>query len=84
MQEQPVIISILRAGLPMHEGMLNYLDHADSAFVGGYRKYEKNDSFDILIDYITCPDIENRLVIPSVARAVSWGRWQACWSWLCY
>lgn len=63
MQEQPVIISILRAGLPMHEGMLNYFDHADSAFVGGYRKYEKNDSFDILIDYVTCPDIENRIVI---------------------
>jgi uracil phosphoribosyltransferase len=63
MHEQPVIVSIMRAGLPMHEGMLNYFDHADSAFVGGYRKYEKNDSFDILIDYITCPALDNRVLI---------------------
>jgi len=63
MQDQPVIASILRAGLPMHDGMLNYFDHADSAFVAGYRKYEKNDSFDIQIDYITCPDLDKRVLI---------------------
>jgi uracil phosphoribosyltransferase len=63
MQDQPVIASILRAGLPMHDGMLNYFDHADSAFVAGYRKYEKNDSFDIQIDYITCPNLDKRVLI---------------------
>ena len=63
MKEQPVIASILRAGLPMHEGFLNFFDHADSAFVAGYRKYEKNDDFDIQIDYVTTPPLDNRVLI---------------------
>lgn len=45
MKEQPVIASVLRAGLPMHEGFLSFFDHADSAFIAGYRKYEKKRNF---------------------------------------
>jgi len=63
MKEQPVVASVLRAGLPMHEGMLEFYDHADSAFIAGYRKYENNDTFDIQIDYITSPSIEKRFLI---------------------
>ncbi|HOE04281.1 MAG TPA: uracil phosphoribosyltransferase [Bacteroidales bacterium] len=63
MKEQPVIASVLRAGLPMHEGFLSFFDHADSAFIAGYRKYEKNETFDIQIDYITSPGIEKRFLI---------------------
>ncbi len=63
MKEQPVIASILRAALPMHDGFLNFFDHADSAFVAGYRKYEKNESFDIQIDYITAPSLDKRILI---------------------
>jgi len=63
MKEQPVIASVLRAGLPMHEGLLSFFDHADSAFIAGYRKYENNDTFDIQIDYITTPNIEKRYLI---------------------
>ena len=43
MREQPVIATILRAGLPFHNGMLNMFDHADSAFIAAYRKYDKNE-----------------------------------------
>lgn len=63
MKEQPVIASVLRAGLPMHEGFLSFFDHADSAFIAGYRKYEKNETFDIQIDYITSPSLEKRFLI---------------------
>lgn len=63
LKEQPVITTILRAGLPYHQGFLNYFDHADNAFIAGYRKYNKNGSFEIKIDYVTAPSIENRVVI---------------------
>jgi len=63
LKQQPVISTILRAGLPFHQGFVNYFDHADNAFVAGYRKYNKNGTFEIKIDYITAPSIEDRVVI---------------------
>ncbi len=63
--EQPVLITILRAGLPMHQGLLNYFDKADSAFVAAYRKHEKDGSFQISLEYLSCPDLENRILIIS-------------------
>jgi uracil phosphoribosyltransferase len=63
LKEQPVVATILRAGLPLHQGIIRYFDHAESAFIAGYRKYKKNGEFDIKIDYITSPPIEDKIVI---------------------
>jgi uracil phosphoribosyltransferase len=63
--EQPVLATILRAGLPLHQGMLNYFDKADNAFVSAYRKYHDDGSFEISIEYLSCPDLNNRIVIVS-------------------
>ncbi len=65
LKEQPVIATILRAGLPMHYGLLNYFDRADNAFISAYRKYQKNGKFDIRVEYASCPDLENRVLILS-------------------
>ena len=63
--EQPVLATILRAGLPLHQGMLNYFDKADNAFISAYRKHHDNGSFEISIDYLSCPDLNNRVLIVS-------------------
>src|SRR6187399_1489697 len=63
--EQPVLATILRAGLAMHTGLLNYFDKADNAFISAYRKHNPDGSFEISLDYISCPELENRVVIIS-------------------
>ena len=64
MHEQPVIATILRAGLPFHNGMLSMLDQADSAFIAAYRKYDKNEEdSEIRVEYYSSPDIEDRILI---------------------
>jgi len=65
LQEQPVLATILRAGLPMHNGLLNYYDKADNAFIAAYRKHEKDGSFEISLEYMSCPDLEDRILIIS-------------------
>lgn len=65
LESQPVLATILRAGLPMHQGLLNYFDKADNAFISAYRKHHQDGSFDISLDYISCPEMENRVVIIS-------------------
>ena len=66
LENQPVLATILRAGLAMHNGLLNYFDKADNAFISAYRKHNPNDgSFEISLDYISCPEMENRVVIIS-------------------
>jgi uracil phosphoribosyltransferase len=62
-EDQPVIGTILRAGLPMHQGFLNYFDHADNAFISAYRKHHKDGSFEIALEYVSCPSLENRILI---------------------
>lgn len=65
LKDQPVLATILRAGLPMHNGLLNYFDKAGNAFIGAYRKHEKDGSFVISLEYMSCPDLENKVVIIS-------------------
>ena len=65
LKEQPVLATILRAGLPLHQGLLNYFDKADNAFISAYRKHNKDGSFEISLDYISCPELENRILIIS-------------------
>lgn len=63
--EEIVIATILRAGLPFHHGMLNYFDNAGNAFVSAYRKYKEtgHQTFDIHIEYIASPSIEGKTLI---------------------
>jgi uracil phosphoribosyltransferase len=65
LMNQPVIATILRAGLPLHQGLLNYFDKADNAFISAYRKHNRDGSFEISLDYISCPELEGRAVIIS-------------------
>jgi uracil phosphoribosyltransferase len=65
LKEQPVLATILRAGLPMHNGLLNYFDKADNAFISAYRKHNADGTFDIALEYMAAPDIENRILIVS-------------------
>lgn len=62
--EQPVLATILRAGLPLHQGLLNYFDRADNAFVSAYRKHRKGeDAFDIEVEYLSSPPLHDRVLV---------------------
>lgn len=64
--DKVVLATILRAGLPLHHGFLNYFDHAENAFVSAYRRYhEKGDTnaFDVVVEYMASPDIEGKTLI---------------------
>lgn len=63
--EQPVLATIIRAGLPLHQGLLNVFDQADCAFVAAYRKTKKSGEFEIHKTYQTSPDLTDRTVIIS-------------------
>ncbi len=65
LSEQPVLATILRAGLGMHTGLLNYFDKGDNAFISAYRKHNPDGSFNIHMQYMSCPEIENRILIIS-------------------
>ncbi len=58
-----VLATILRAGLPLHQGMLNYFDHAENAFISAFRKYEKDGTFEIQIDYLSSPELDDKTLI---------------------
>ena len=65
LKQQPVLATILRAGLPLHNGLLNVFDKADNAFISAYRKHKLDGSFDISLEYISSPDIDGRILIIS-------------------
>ena len=72
--EQPVLATIMRAGLPLHQGFLNIYDKADNAFIAAYRKYDKNEDFEIRIEYYSAANIDGRvlmLVDPMLATGSS-------------
>lgn len=74
LEEQPVLGTILRAGLPLHQGLLNYFDKADNAFISAYRKHHPDGSFEISLEYLSCPDLNNRILIlcdPMLATGAS-------------
>lgn len=74
LNQQPVLATILRAGLPLHQGLLNYFDMADNAFVAAYRKHHVDGSFEISLEYISCPSLEKRTIIlcdPMLATGAS-------------
>jgi len=72
--EQPVLATILRAGLPLHQGLLNYFDKADNAFISAYRKHHPDGSFEISLEYLSCPNLNGRVLIlcdPMLATGAS-------------
>ncbi|MDR2292883.1 MAG: uracil phosphoribosyltransferase [Prevotellaceae bacterium] len=60
-----VLATILRAGLPLHQGMLNLFDKAENAFVSAYRKYDRDNSFEVKIEYISSPNLDSKTLIIS-------------------
>lgn len=58
-----VLCSILRAGIPLHYGLLNYFDQAENAFISAYRQHKPDNSFDIKVEYLACPDLTDKTLI---------------------
>jgi uracil phosphoribosyltransferase len=63
LKEQPVLATILRAGLPMHQGFLNIFDKADNSFIAAHRKYDKNENYDINIEYYSTADFNDKVLV---------------------
>ena len=74
MSEKPILATILRAGLPLHQGFLNYFDSSDNAFISAFRKHKKGGEFEIKIEYMSSPDLEGKTIIlcdPMIASGAS-------------
>jgi uracil phosphoribosyltransferase len=74
LQIQPVLATILRAGLGMHNGLLNYFDKGENAFISAYRKHNPDGGFEISIEYISCPELDGKVLIisdPMIATGAS-------------
>ena len=77
LSDRVVLAAILRAGLPLHHGLLNYFDEADNAFISAYRSHHKDGSFEVSMNYVTCPDINNSILIiadPMLATGASFSK----------
>ncbi len=61
--QKPVLATILRAGLPFHQGLLNYFDDSENAFISAFRKHYRDGSFEIQVDYMSAPDMEGKVLI---------------------
>lgn len=73
-KDKIVLAVILRAGLPLHQGLLNYFDNSENAFIAAYRKYGKDNKFSIKFEYVSCPSIEKKVLIlvdPMLATGAS-------------
>lgn len=69
-----VLATILRAGLPLHQGLLNYFDGAENAFVSAYRKHHHDGTFEIKVEYLSCPNLDGKILIladPMMASGAS-------------
>lgn len=69
--DYPIITSILRAGLPIHNGMLSIFDKSPNGFISAYRNYEKDGTFNINLEYVSCPDITDKVLIITDAMLAS-------------
>jgi len=74
LKAQPVLATILRAGLGMHTGLLNYFDKGENAFISAYRKHLQDGSFEISLEYVSCPELDDKVIIisdPMIATGAS-------------
>ncbi len=72
--KMPILATILRAGIPLHQGLLNFFDQADNAFVTAFRKQHKDGTFEVHVDYVSCPPLDGHALIlcdPMLATGVS-------------
>ncbi|MDE6084866.1 MAG: uracil phosphoribosyltransferase [Muribaculaceae bacterium] len=72
--DKVVLGTIFRAGVPFHQGFLNFFDHAENAFVSAYRKYKEKENFDICIEYLASPRLDGKVLIlvdPMLATGAS-------------
>ncbi|MBO5053775.1 MAG: uracil phosphoribosyltransferase [Muribaculaceae bacterium] len=72
--EQVVLATIFRAGVPFHQGFLNFYDRAENAFVSAYRKYKEKENFDVCIEYLASPRLDGKTLIlcdPMLATGAS-------------
>ena len=76
-----VVASILRAGLPIHNGILDVFEGAESAFIAAYRKYDRGEDFHITVEYLTAPGLDGKVLIladtmiaSGVSIELTWGR----------
>ena len=65
LRDQPILATILRAGLGMHQGLLKYFDRADSAFVSAYRAHSTPEEFEVHVEYLASPKIDDKVLIIS-------------------
>ncbi|GAB4146095.1 MAG: uracil phosphoribosyltransferase [Bacteroidia bacterium] len=73
-KSQPVVATILRAGIPLHYGVLKTLDRAENAFISAYRQHHKDGTFDVHVEYLACPDLNGKELIlcdPMLATGTS-------------
>ena len=63
MTEKPILATILRAGLPLHQGFLNYFDNSDNCFISAYRKHKKGGDFEVKIEYMSSPNLDDKTII---------------------
>lgn len=73
-RQRVVLACILRAGIPLHEGMVHYFDKADNAFISAYRLHHKDGTFEINMQYISCPNLTDAVLIvvdPMLATGAS-------------
>jgi uracil phosphoribosyltransferase len=74
LKNQPVLATILRAGLGMHTGLLSYFDKGENAFISAYRKHFSDGTFEISLEYMSCPELDDKVVIisdPMIATGAS-------------
>lgn len=63
-EEEIVLCSILRAGIPLHNGLLNYFDHAENSFISAYRHHpDQDEKFEILVEYLASPSLEGKVLL---------------------
>jgi uracil phosphoribosyltransferase len=65
LKENPLLITILRAGLAMHSGLLRYYDRSESAYISAYRKHTTPEEFEIYVEYLAAPNLDGRVWIIS-------------------
>ena len=63
MTEKPILATILRAGLPLHQGFLNYFDNSDNCFISAYRKHKNGGDFEVKIEYMSSPNLDDKTII---------------------
>ena len=76
LDEDVVLATIFRAGVPFHQGFLDYFDHAENAFVSAYRKYRNDEEFDVHIEYLASPCLNGKTLIIADPMLATGHRWR--------